>query len=89
MKPVKTETTNVTFVGEGCVDLPGTSYLCDDEITPGIETVWELDEKEQEQIAASGRIYLYVMGRTVQPCFLATESVIKIEKDGESDDNNE
>lgn len=45
MKPVKTETSNVTFVGEGCQDLPGTRYMCDDGVTPGIETVWELDDK--------------------------------------------
>lgn len=80
MKPVKTETSNITFVGEGCEDLPGTRYLCDDGVTPGIETVWELNEKEKQQLLDSGRIYLYIMGRTVQPCFLATESAVRLEE---------
>lgn len=92
MKPVKTETSNVTFVSQGCEDLPGTRYMSDDNITPGIETVWELDEKEKQQVLESGKIYLYIMGRTVQPCFLATESAIRFEKDGvndgKSDDNS-
>jgi len=89
MKPVKSETSNVTFVSEGCQDLPGTRYMCDDGVTPGIETVWELDEKEKEQLAASGKIYLYIMGRTVQPCFLATESAIRYEKDGVTNDTDD
>lgn len=81
MKPVRTETSNVTFIGEGCQELPGTRYLCDDGVTPGIETVWELSEEEKQQVLESGRIYLYIMGRTVQPCFLATESAVRIEDD--------
>lgn len=91
MKPVKTETTNVTFVGDGCEPLPGTRYLCDDGVTPGIETVWELDEKEKQQVLETGRIYLYIMGRTIQPCFLATESAVRIEEErnGEDDKDDE
>lgn len=94
MKPVKTETTNVTFVGDGCEPLPGTRYLYDDGVTPGIETVWELDEKEKQQVLETGRIYLYIMGKTVQPCFLATESAVRIEEerngeDGENDEHKE
>lgn len=94
MKPVKTETTNVTFVGDGCEPLPGTRYLCDDGVTPGIETVWELNEKEKQQVLETGRIYLYIMGKTVQPCFLATESAVRIEEerngeDGENDEHKE
>lgn len=80
MKPVETETSNVTFVGENCADLPGTRYLSGDGVTPGIETVWELDEQEKQQILESGKIYLYIMGRTVQPCFLATESQLQFEE---------
>ncbi|WFD12225.1 hypothetical protein [Tepidibacter hydrothermalis] len=83
MKPVKTDTSNITFVGEGCEDLPGTRYMCDDGVTPGIETVWELSEEEKQQVLESGRIYLYIMGRTVQPCFLATESAIRMDEEPE------
>lgn len=91
MKAIKTETSNITFTGEGCQDLPGTKYLCDDGITPGIETVWELTEAEKAQVLESGRIYLYIMGRTVQPCFIATESCVEIrdeKKGGNLNDDN-
>ena len=48
-------------------------------------------ELEKQQVLESGRIYLYIMGRTVQPCFLATESAVRIEdeKDGEEHENDE
>ena len=48
-----------------------------------------MDDKEKQHVE-SGRIYLYIMGRTVQPCFLATESAIRIEEDernGKEDEN--
>lgn len=40
-----------------------------------------------KQVLESGRIYLYIMGRTVQPCFLATESAVRYEEG--MDDVNE
>ena len=87
MKPVKTETSNITFTGEGCQDLPGTRYICEDGVTPGIETVWELNEKEKQQVLESGKIYLYIMGRTVQPCYLETQS--RLERNGEDHEESE
>lgn len=81
MKPVKIETSNITFVAEGCDDLPATRYSYENG-SPGIETVWELDDEEKKQIMDTGRIYLYVNGTTIQPCFLAAESIVeRVESD--------
>ncbi|MFC4355325.1 hypothetical protein ACFO0S_09725 [Chryseomicrobium palamuruense] len=83
MKPIVTETTNVTFVGDGCEDLPGTKYICEDEVTPGIEVAIELDAEDKKQIMETGMIYLNIMGRTVQPFYISTESVFENGKEDE------
>ena len=75
MKPIKTEHSNVVFVKEGCLDLPGTAYKYADG-TPGVETCWELSPEELEQVNKTGRIYLYVMGRSIPPVALTAASQI-------------
>lgn len=75
MKAIKTETTNVTFVREDCLDLPGTRYECEDG-QPGIETCWQLSKEEIQQVMEDGKIYVYMLGYTVPPMFVATESII-------------
>lgn len=80
MEAIKTETTNTMFTKEGCFDLPGTKYIYEDG-TPGIETCWQLTEEEIQQVVKDGRIYVYMMGQTVPPMFLATESCIEFKKD--------
>ena len=78
MKPVKTETSDIVFRKEGAGDLPATSCTMNDGISPCYETVWELTEEEKKQVLASGRIYLYLVGQSIQPCFITTESAIEV-----------
>lgn len=80
MEAIKTETTNTIFTKEGCFDLPGTKYIYEDG-TPGIETCWQLTEEEIQQVVKDGKIYVYMMGQTVPPMFLATESCIEFKKE--------
>ncbi len=76
MIPVKTETSDIVFKKEGAGDLPATSCTMNDDVSPCFETVWELTEEEKQQVLESGRIYLYLVGQSVQPCFITTESAI-------------
>lgn len=75
MIPVKTEYANIVFTAEGCEDLPGTLAVNENE-TPEIETCWELSPEELEQVNKTGRIYLYVMGRSIPPVALTATSQI-------------
>lgn len=75
MIPVKTEYANIVFTAEGCEDLPGTLAV-NENGTPEIETCWELSTEELEQVNKTGRIYLYVMGRSIPPMALTTASQI-------------
>ena len=76
MEPVRTENTNAVFMADGCNDLPGTIYTCDDGISKGIETCWEISEEELEQIIKSRRIFVYMVGCRVSPMFLSATSEI-------------
>ena len=73
MTPVKTEYANIIFTAEGCKDLPGTLAV-NENGTHEIETCWELSPEELEQVNKTGRIYLYVVGRSIPPVALTTES---------------
>lgn len=84
MEPIRTETTNAVFTKEGCFDLPGTRYEYEDEEC-GVETCWQLTEEEIQRVARDGRIYVYMMGQTVPPMSLSTETCIKLRgEDNES-----
>ena len=76
MVPVKTETSDIVFKKEGAGDLPATKCTMNDGVSPCYETVWELTPFEKNQVIENGKIYLYLVGQTVQPCFITTESVI-------------
>ena len=76
MQPVRTDYSNITYVAEGCFDLPAT--LAEDEKGAEIETVWELTDEEIEQIRKGRRVYLYVKGRAMPPVFLAAEPYFDI-----------
>jgi hypothetical protein len=78
MRPVKTKTSDIVFRKEGAGDLPATSCTMNDGVSPCYETVWKLTEEEKQQVQESGRIYLYLVGQSVQPCFLTTESAIEV-----------
>jgi hypothetical protein len=78
MKPIRTETSDIVFKKDGCGDLPARSCTMSDDVTPCVETVWELTEEEKQQVMESGRVYLYLVGGGVQPCFITTEPAILV-----------
>ena len=73
MKPVKTEYSNITFVADGCGDLPATICLNMDMQRQEIETVWELSDEEIRQITEGRRLYVYIVGKSVPPLAICTE----------------
>lgn len=74
MKPVKTDYSNITYVADGCGDLPATVCQNLDLKRQEIETVWELSDDEIRQITEGKRIYLYIVGESVPPMAICTES---------------
>lgn len=89
MKPIKTENNDVNFTLEGCLDLPATQYQTEQGQT-GIETCWELEPGELEQIQKTGKVYLYIMGDTVPPVLITAESCLVFsEKKGVADNEQD
>ncbi len=74
MKPVKTDYSNITYVADGCGDLPATVCHNLGLNRQEIETVWELSDDEIRQITEGKRIYLYIVGESVPPMAICTES---------------
>lgn len=77
MKPIKTDYSNIIYVAKGCNDLPATlikSPCGKDEV----ETCWELTDEEVEQVVKDKRVYLYIMGRSVPPLYMTTESNVVV-----------
>lgn len=75
IKPIKTNTTNITYVAKGCRDLPATQHVLDNKLIT--ETCWELTEEEKQKIMETGKIYYSIMGHTVIPMMLHTDSLIE------------
>lgn len=87
MKPIRTETTNAVYTLEGCQDLPVTRYTNDENLETGVESCWEMDAQDLENIKNNGgKIYLYIQGSAVPPVLLTTESCIYFKEEGENDD---
>lgn len=87
MKPVRTETTNAVYTLEGCNDLPVTRYENVDNKEMGVESCWELDAEDLENIKNNGgRVYLYIQGAVVPLVLLTTESMVFFK---EGDEQNE
>lgn len=87
MKPVRTETTNAVYTLKGCNDLPVTRYENVDNKEMGVESCWELDAEDLENIKNNGeRVYLYIQGAVVPPVLLTTESMVFFK---EGDEQNE
>jgi hypothetical protein len=74
MKPIITEKTNITLVGEGCGDLPARAGEVDGESV--IETVWALDQDDLEALMETRRFYLTVYGSAHPPIALTVESLL-------------
>jgi len=77
MKPIETPDTNAIFQAEGCFDLPATK--CHDPRTGlnYIQTVWELSPQELKQVNETGLIFVSVMGESIQPILVSTESILE------------
>lgn len=76
MEAIKTETTNATFVAEGCFDLPGTKYKYEDG-TPVIETCWKLSDEDIEEITKNRCVFICMLGETVPPMRVDVRSELK------------
>ena len=72
MIPIQMDYSNITYVADGCRDLPATLFI-DRNGNYEVETVWDLTDEEVEQIVKSKRLYLYIMGASVPPLLLTTE----------------
>lgn len=88
MKPVTTETCDVNYTLEGCNDLPATRFRTENGQV-GIETCWELEPGELEQIQKTGKIYLYIMGAAVPPALVTAESCLVFPENKEEMNNVE
>lgn len=91
MKPVRTETTNAVYTLEGCQDLPVTRYTNVMNNEQGVESCWELDEQDLENIKNNGgKVYLYIQGAVVPPVLMTTESMVFFQEGkGENDENSD
>lgn len=81
MQIIKLDTANAVFKGEGYLDVPATRYTYEDG-DPGIEICLELTPEEIAELAKSRRLYLYKIGKTLQPFYLSTERELKITDGG-------
>lgn len=87
MKPIETASCDANYTLEGCRDLPVTRYTLEDGQQPGVESCWELEPGELEQIQKSGKVYLYISGDVIPPVLLTTESCLTFpEQKGFADD---
>ena len=71
MKPIKAEGTNAIFGAEGYEKLPAQVY--EESGLDGekcIQTVWELDDEDIRILTENKRIYVSVVGETIQPICL-------------------
>lgn len=67
MNPIKFEEQNVTYIAEGCKDLP--AYKGENQII----SCWQLTEQDLETIKETGVIWFSVAGQSQPPIWLGTE----------------
>ncbi len=75
MKPIKFEEQNITYVADGCLDLP--AHRAVDQII----SCWKLSDKEKEEIQRTGIVWFSVMGQQQPPIWLGIETPF-IKEDG-------
>lgn len=71
MNPIQFKEQNVTYIAEGCNDLP--AHKAKDQII----SCWKLTKEELEQINKTGVIWFSVMGQSQPPIWLGTENPFK------------
>lgn len=55
----------------------------------GVESCWELDAEDLENIKNNGgRVYLYIQGAVVPPVLLTTESMVFFKEGDEQNEND-
>ena len=74
MNPIPFKEQNVTYIAEGCNDLP--AHKAKDQII----SCWKLTKEELEQINKTGVIWFSVMGQSQPPIWLGTENPFKEEE---------
>lgn len=74
MNPIQFKEQNVTYIAEGCNDLP--AHKAKDQII----SCWKLTKEELEQINKTGVIWFSVMGQLQPPIWLGTENPFKEEE---------
>ena len=74
MNPIQFKEQNVTYIAEGCNDLP--AHKAKDQII----SCWKLTKEELEQINKTGVIWFSVMGQSQPPVWLGTENPFKEEE---------
>lgn len=74
MNPIQFKEQNVTYIAEGCNDLP--AHKAKDQII----SCWKLTKEELEQINKTGVIWFSVMGQSQPPIWLGTENPFKKEE---------
>lgn len=77
MRPIRTGYSNITYVADGCRDLPATLFE-DQNGNYEVETVWELTDEEVEQIRKEKKLYLYIQGRRTPPLLISAESYVEV-----------
>jgi hypothetical protein len=77
MKAIKTESTNTVLLGnsENVFDLPVTGVDFEDG-TVGVESCWELNKEEIEEVIKTGRVYLLCLSNTHPPIAPAVHSIL-------------
>ena len=83
MNVLKLDSSNAVFKKEGYLDVPATVFNYADGV-PGIEICLELSEEEIKKIKKTHRIYIYMVGDTVQPFYPTVTRDIEEVKDGEA-----
>lgn len=73
MNPVKTSACNVTFVAEGCADLP--AMRAEEAGFPTVSTYWMPDKEELAMLAAGYPVKLTTIGPRPQPVRLEVDSL--------------
>ena len=67
MKPIKFKEQNITYVADGCGDLP--AHRAEHQIL----SCWELTDKEKEEVQKTGIVWLSVFGHQQPPVWLGSE----------------
>lgn len=84
MKPIRLPESDVTYMMEGCGDLPAVSAH-DEDGNDYVITAWEISPEEMKKLNETGVIYLSVRSHGIQPVLLTVDNPI-LSEEGEGND---